>query len=262
MSYLYETHLHTCQASACGVSTGREHARFYKEIGFKGIFVTDHFFGGNTAVPRNRPWRERIDMFCAGYEDALAEGQRIGLDVFFGWEQGYGDDEYLIYGLDKQWLLAHPEVETWSRREQLEGIRRAGGCIVQAHPFRTRDYIRHVRIGLGYCDAIEAANAGNHPHNDAYALRYAQMYGLPMIAGSDNHRSSMENLHRIYGVRLESPLLSAADFAHRIRSGAPITLNVPQDRFSPAECPPIDSYFIDEHEGLRPTNRPSLCDWA
>ena len=29
--YRYETHLHTCQGSACGVSTGAEHARFYQE---------------------------------------------------------------------------------------------------------------------------------------------------------------------------------------------------------------------------------------
>ena len=33
--YLYETHLHTCQASACGRSTGAEHVRFYKDIGFR-----------------------------------------------------------------------------------------------------------------------------------------------------------------------------------------------------------------------------------
>ena len=52
MSYTYETHLHTCRASLCGKSEGSEHVRYYKELGYTGIFVTDHFFGGNTAVPR------------------------------------------------------------------------------------------------------------------------------------------------------------------------------------------------------------------
>ena len=31
MPFLYETHMHTCQASACGRATGREQARVYKE---------------------------------------------------------------------------------------------------------------------------------------------------------------------------------------------------------------------------------------
>ena len=107
MSYLYETHMHTCLASACGVSTGKEHVHFYKDQGFTGIIVTDHFFGGNTCVPRDLPWEKRIDLFFRGYEDALEEGLKVGLDVFFGLEQNYDHDEYLIYGLTKEYMKAH-----------------------------------------------------------------------------------------------------------------------------------------------------------
>ena len=96
MPFLYETHMHTCQASACGKCTGKEHARFYKEQGYTGIIMTDHFFGGNTAIDRKLPWEERIDLFWRGYEDAKEEGDRIGLDVFFGLEQNFRFDEYLI----------------------------------------------------------------------------------------------------------------------------------------------------------------------
>ena len=84
MPFFYETHMHTCQASACGKATGKEQARAYKEAGFAGIIITDHFFGGNTAVSRELPWEERVDLFWKGYEDAKEEGDRIGLDVFFG----------------------------------------------------------------------------------------------------------------------------------------------------------------------------------
>jgi histidinol phosphatase-like PHP family hydrolase len=77
--YLYETHMHTCQGSACGTSTGAEHARFYKQQGYQGIFITDHFFGGNTAAPRTGKWKDRIDHYCSGFEDAWNEGQKIGL---------------------------------------------------------------------------------------------------------------------------------------------------------------------------------------
>ena len=53
--YLYETHLHTAGVSACGASTGTEMARFMKKSGFDGIFVTDHFVGGNTAGTSGQP---------------------------------------------------------------------------------------------------------------------------------------------------------------------------------------------------------------
>lgn len=263
MAYLYETHLHTCQGSACGRSTGSEHARYYKEIGFQGIIVTDHFFGGNTAVPYDLPWRERVDMFCAGYEDALCEGQKIGLDVFFGWEQGYGDDEYLVYGLDKRWLLNHPEVERWSRREQLEGVHRYGGCVIQAHPFRTRHYIQHVRLAPQYCDGIEAANAGNKPANDAYALRYGQMMRFPMTAGSDNHysRPGMLESGAIMGISLERKLSGIGDLVQLMRSGGSIKMNVPEQRFYPDDVPDIESFYLDESERIVPTGRRGIGDW-
>ena len=61
MGYRYETHLHTCEGSACASASGAEMARAHKEMGYTGIFVTDHFFNGNTAVPRDLPWRERVE---------------------------------------------------------------------------------------------------------------------------------------------------------------------------------------------------------
>lgn len=259
MSYRYETHLHTCQASACGRSTGSEHARFYKDAGYQGIIVTDHFFGGNTAVPKNLPWKERVEWFCSGYEDALSQGQRIGLDVFFGWEQGFERDEYLVYGLDKAWLLRHPEVERWTRAQQLEEVHRAGGCVIQAHPFRDRAYIPRILLGLRYCDGIEVANAGNQPYNDAYAARYAQALGLFGIAGSDNHLSGEGGwtVERLLGVTTEEKLTDTRDFAARVRSRhglAPILRPLDVDV---SAVPHLESYWLDESEHPVPTGR----DW-
>jgi histidinol phosphatase-like PHP family hydrolase len=66
MKYLYETHLHTVQSSACGQSEGRSYIRGYKDLGFTGIIVTDHFYNGNSAVNRQLPWREWVNRFCRG----------------------------------------------------------------------------------------------------------------------------------------------------------------------------------------------------
>ena len=65
MSYLYEVHLHTTAASACAKSAGSEYISFYKNLGYDGIIVTDHFFNGNCCVPKNLPWEERVDIFCS-----------------------------------------------------------------------------------------------------------------------------------------------------------------------------------------------------
>ena len=109
-SYIYETHMHTSQASACGRSLGREYIPKYMDAGYAGIIITDHFFRGNCGIDRSLPWAERIHLFCQGYEDAREEGAKRNFPVFFGWEENQDGDEYLIYGLDEAWLIAHPEM--------------------------------------------------------------------------------------------------------------------------------------------------------
>lgn len=226
---LYETHLHTREGSKCGRSTGREHARFYAEQGYQGIIVTDHFFGGNVAVDPSLPWEEQVRLFCYGYEEAKDEGKRLGLDVFFGWESTFEGDDYLVYGLDQAWLLAHPEVTSWNRAEQFAQVHAYGGCVVQAHPFRERDYLSRILLGDRFSDAIEAANAGNSPLSDACAWKYAQENHLMVTAGSDNHRSGPET--KLMGIALSEKLNGIEDYIHLIRKREPIKLLVSSERF-------------------------------
>ena len=255
MSFLYETHMHTCLASACGVSTGKEHARWYRDQGYTGIIVTDHFFGGNTCIPKNLPWEERIDRFFRGYEDALEEGQKIGLDVFFGLEQNYDHDEYLIYGLTKEYMKAHPEMENWTRRQQLEEVHRAGGAVIQAHPFRIRGYMDAIRVGELFADGIEAANAGNYQIDDARAYAYGRQKNLLMTAGSDNHHSPADT---VFGVELEERLQSIRDYARIILSRGPIGLHVPDSRWTLPEGELDErhrAYWLNEREEVVPLEK-------
>ena len=109
MTYLYETHLHTAGVSKCASSRGAEYIAGYIDKGYSGIIITDHFFNANCALSRKLPWHEWVSRFYHGYEDAKEEGDRRGLDVFFGWEETFdGCDDYLVYGLDKKWLMEHP----------------------------------------------------------------------------------------------------------------------------------------------------------
>ena len=249
MPFLYETHMHTSQGSACGKITGREQAGIYRDAGFTGIIITDHFFGGNTAVDKELPWEERIDLLWLGYEDAKEEGDRIGLDVFFGLEQAFHGDEYLVYGLTKEYMKAHPEMEHWTRRQQLEEVHRAGGCVIQAHPFRIRKYMDRIRLGLLYCDGIEVANAGNDQLDDARAWKYGRENDLLMTAGSDNHTGADSPL---YGVCLEKRLTSIEDYVRIIMEKHPVQLHIPEGRLVLDGTPEMDerhmAYMLDANE--------------
>lgn len=83
MPYLYDTHLHTRCASACSSADPKAYVASYQEAGFTGIIITDHFFNGNCRIPQG-PWKDMVDAYCRGYEEALEEGYRRGFSVFFG----------------------------------------------------------------------------------------------------------------------------------------------------------------------------------
>jgi len=234
VAFLYETHLHTKEGSSCGVSGGREYVKRYLDLGYTGIIITDHFFRGNCAVNRRLPWEMWVHQFCRGYEIAREEGARRGLDVFFGWEETFNGDDYLVYGLDKEWLLEHSEAARWSRKEQFEEVRRYGGCVVQAHPFRQHYYINCVRLSSGCVDAVEAANAGNSdPSYDALAWVYAKRLGLPVTAGSDIHYAGDIARDTVFGVYLDTRMQTIGDYVNAIRDDAIAGLKIPPGRCEP-----------------------------
>jgi predicted metal-dependent phosphoesterase TrpH len=190
MLYKYETHMHTSEGSACSSSTAAEMAEKYKSEGYTGIFVTDHFFNGNCSVPRDLPWKERVERYCLGYENALKKGREIGLDVFFGIEYGNGQADFLTYGIDGNQIAAHPEILDMKLDEYIRFVHSLGGMVIQAHPFREAEYIQTFTLCPRYTDGIEIINASHRdPAYNERARIYAEWYGLPVTAGSDSHNA-------------------------------------------------------------------------
>ncbi len=216
MTYKYETHCHTAETSKCSRIDGAALARVYKELGYTGIFITDHFFNGNTTVPREPSWEERVALFEKGYLAARKEGERIGLDVFFAWEYSWGGNDFLIYGLDQSWLLANPEQLSWKVREYMTRITEAGGLVIHAHPFREAGYIEAIRLIPGETEGVEVINASRSDKDNAAADWYAEWYGKLKSAGSDNHVGYMS---RMAGVALPERIACPEDFVRLLREG-------------------------------------------
>lgn len=185
--YLLETHLHTSQASACGKVKGADYIDYMIAKGFNGMVVTDHFFNGNSAVPADLPWDKRVDWYMSGYEDALAASKGKPLDVFFGIEFNFDRDEYLIYGVDRKWLLENDDILELSRKQVHERVHEAGAIMVQAHPYRVRYYISEITLMPAVTDAIEIYNSANPDNENALAYQYALKLDVPVTAGSDIH---------------------------------------------------------------------------
>ena len=222
--YLYETHMHTSESSRCGSCTGEEMARACKEAGYTGIIITDHSWYGNCRIDRNLPWKEWVDAFCKGYENARRWGDANDLSVFFGFESCYRGPEVLIYGVDKRWLKAHPQLKDASIAEQYRLVHEAGGMVIQAHPFREEDYMEVIGQYPDLVDGLEGVNATHcsplslhhkNPQWDRQARELARRKGLPITAGSDVHSTVLFG----GGVAFKRKLASIEDYCAAILGG-------------------------------------------
>ncbi len=232
--YLYEMHCHDNAASACGQWTPEEMAEFYARQGFAGIVVTDHFMNGNTAVDRSLPWREQIEQFCSGYRRAKTAGQKWGLDVFFGFEYSANTFykqpdarkdslvgcDFLIYGLDEEWLLRKDESMLFLPvNDFLKMVRQEGGTVVQAHPFRLeKAYMDHISLFPDYTEGIEVLNGNPNTmgRGNRLAMAYAGEYGFFCTAGSDSHFPCKY----LAATQLEEKVSSLEELLAKVRRGS------------------------------------------
>ena len=224
MSYLYETHLHTCEASRCGRVHGEDYIPYLIEKGYSGMIVTEHFFNGNSCVPEDLPWKDRVDIYASGYDRALEAARGKDFNVMFGVEFNFQKDEYLLYGIDKEWLINNECIMEMTRHELLKAVHEAGGIMIQAHPFRERDYLSDIKLAPTACDGIEVYNAANMPNMNALGYEYCVKLGLPMTAGSDIHYFHNESMG---GMLFENRIGSVQDYAEAVmkRSGIPVSLS-------------------------------------
>lgn len=216
--YLIETHLHTNFASRCGRSSGAEQARRYKDLGYHAIIITDHFIHGNCGIDRGRSWGEQMDEFALGYEDARNEGEKIGLEVWFGLETNFQGNEFVLTGVDKEWLKDHPAITRWSVEDQFKAVNAAGGLVIHAHPFREESYIPAVRLFPGLIHAVEVWNMGNigrSPLFNQRAVDWAKKMSLPATGGSDAHH--VNDPHG--GMLFKQKPKDLADFIAQVKTG-------------------------------------------
>ena len=215
--YKYETHMHTWPVSKCAVAGVYETLAFYKELGYAGVFLTNHFLDGNINIDRSLPYEERVRFYFSDYEKALAIGNEMGLPVFLGIEISYAGTDFLIYGIDKTWCLSHPEIEGMRKSILLTLLQNSGALVIQAHPFREARYIDHIRLFPRHIHGVEVYNANRTDFENEMAEHYAKSYGLLPFAGSDNHVGGEQV--KLGGMLSDTPIRDEQDFIARVKQG-------------------------------------------
>ncbi|NLO82410.1 MAG: PHP domain-containing protein [Clostridiales bacterium] len=218
--YLLDTHVHTSEVSLCGKVEAVQMVRHYKEAGYDGIIITDHYYREYFELMLKGSWKEKIDMYLSGYRAALAEGKRIGIDVLLGMEIRFHDtpEDYLVFGIDEQYILNNPKLYNHTLSSFKASIKGKDILLLQAHPFRT---------GLSpaapeLLDGVEVYNGNpRHDSRNHLAYSYAREHGLIMISGSDAHQ--LVDVAR-GGIGLYRPVKSIHDLVVRLRMREPMEL--------------------------------------
>ena len=215
--YKYETHLHTAPVSRCGKADVQESLAFYKQLGYDGVFITNHFLDGNINIDDEATYEEKIEFYFSDYEKGIEIGKTLGLRVFCGVELSYGGTDFLVYGLDKAWFLAHPEIMDMKKSQELAFMMEQGALVIQAHPYREAKYIDHIRLFPRQVHGVEVVNANRSESENKMAAVYAENYELIAFAGSDNHRASGQK--KLAGICCESPICDVEDFIRKVKNG-------------------------------------------
>ncbi|MGI6279750.1 MAG: PHP domain-containing protein [Acutalibacteraceae bacterium] len=216
--FKFEIHLHTKNCSACSDASPEDMVNAAVQYGYSGFVVTNHFYHGNTCVDRNLPWEDFIGAYEKDYLEAKEIGEKKGVQVFFGIEEGFAPGkEMLIYGIAPKIFKESPEFIMMSAKEKSEFVRKNGGLCVCAHPFRHRGYIPNPETppNPDLFDGIEGYNYFNTPDDNEKAFIYGLNNNKIITSGSDVHHA--EDFGNA-GIAFERPIKNYADFLKRLKS--------------------------------------------
>lgn len=186
MEYKYELHCHTKYGSRqCGRVEPKEIVKLYKEQGYSGIVITDHYspltFSPGHGFTNPKKF---IENYIDPYYD-MKQYEDDSFSVMFGMElRHYATaNDYLVYGVDPEWLSQQGNLLALNEKQAYELMHSQGYLVYQAHPFRPG--IR--RCNPAYIDGVEVYNGKTDQPSNAKAYNWAKETGKLMVSGSDFH---------------------------------------------------------------------------
>lgn len=211
--YLFDTHIHTKEASSCSRVWAADIVNRYKKLGYDGLIITDHF-SASQFKRHGETYAEQVQKYLSGYR-AAKEFETEDFHIILGMELRFleNDNDYLVYGFDEDFVINN-DLTRYNDPEEFRPVIEANNLIMfQAHPFR----IGMTVIDPELLDGVEVYNGhGDHDSRNDIALKWAEKHGLRKLSGSDFHGNlSLEP----GGVYFEEYLTDSKQVAEALRSG-------------------------------------------
>lgn len=190
--FLFDPHTHTAETSKCGHLPAAEVVDRYVRHGFSGLVVTDHLHPEYLSrIDTDHDWNAVCDHYLSGYHASKKRGDEVGFQVLLGAELRFpeNDNDYLVYGIDENWLRSNPYICYMSAQEFFDKYHNQV-LIIHAHPFRKGS--APVQETAVHGAEIINGNPRHENNNDlalALCRRHPEYYRL---AGSDTHRAGDE----------------------------------------------------------------------
>jgi len=220
MKFKTELHCHSAPVSACAKAFPEEIVQAYLEHGYNTIVLTNHFsrftfknkrMGDLSALP----WQEKVDYYMKGYRE-LKEAAGDKINIIFGCElrSNLDENDYLIYGLDEDFLRRNEDLYDVPTPEVSARVRESGFLFLQAHPFR--DFMQ--MVNPRYLDGIEVftGTPSQDSRNDIARI-WGERFGLIGTSGSDFHKI-VEGAFA-GGILTDEPITSNEQLLEILRSG-------------------------------------------
>jgi hypothetical protein len=190
--FLYDPHTHTSETSRCGHLPAAEVVDRYVKQGFTGLVVTDHLHPEYLSrIDTQHNWDAVMDHYLSGYRASKKRGDEVGFDVILGAELRFpeNDNDYLVYGIDEQWLRSNPYMCCMSAVEFFAKFHDQV-LIIHAHPYR--DGNKEVFESAVHGSEIINGNP-RHENGNELALDLCRRHpGFFRLAGSDTHQAGDE----------------------------------------------------------------------
>ena len=215
----FELHVHTAENDLVAKEGGASIVRLYKEKGYDGVVITDHYFAIFYEWFKEElsgcDHKGIIDRWLKGYRAAKEEGDKLGFTVLLGAEVRFDGpmiNDYLVYGIDEDFLYNAPLLNRLNSLEEMLEILPENAIVVQAHPFRDNMTVKSPENIFG----IEVYNGGTPELRNKLAKNFAGYYNKPMTSGSDFH--DVGALAK-GGITTEKTIKSTEDLISVLKSG-------------------------------------------
>ena len=210
----YELHSHTTETSQCAQITAKELVEKYKELGYSGIVITNHYSDFTFSLKEMFNKKLRSEHYLKGYREAK-KYETEDFSVLLGLELRFflNGNDYLIYGITEELIEKSPFLLPMYLKRSSAFFRKHGCIIIQAHPYRPYIY----RANPKYLDGVEIVNGKSTKEENKKALNWAERKNLKIkTAGSDCHRVTGAG---ISGIETNEPIKNNDDLLRILKSG-------------------------------------------